>query len=145
MAPQSPHPVNSDGVNQQRVNHGRRVPLRAIGWVAAALLFVSVAGCASKSVTSSKSKVSPSEVKVYQTTDLLATQYVLVEYVWISSWRSNLTYPSFKSEADGVDAMKRVASDAGANGLINVICLDTRTKASQSLELYCYGDAIRVN
>jgi hypothetical protein len=144
MAPQSSHPVNPHCVNQHRVNHGWRVPLRAIGCVAAALLLVSVAGCASKGVNS-KSKVSPSEVKVYQTPDLLASQYTLVEYVWISSWHSNLTYPSFKSEAGGIDAMKRVASDAGANGLINVICLDARSKASQRLELYCYGDAIRVN
>ena len=140
MASQSPHPVNQD-----RVSHGWRVPLRAISCVAAALLLVSVAGCASKPVTSSKARVSPSEIKVYQTTDLLESQYTLVEYVWISSWHSNLTYPSFKSEADGIDAMKRVASDAGANGLINVICLDARSKASEKLELYCYGDAIRVN
>jgi hypothetical protein len=145
MAPQSSHPVNPHCVSQRRVNHGSRISLRAIGCVAVSLLLVGVAACASKPAASSKPKVSPAEVKVYEPTDLLASQYTLVEYVWISSWHSNLTYPSFKSEAAGIDAMKRVASDAGANALINVICMDARSKPSEKLELYCYGDAIRVN
>jgi hypothetical protein len=145
MAPPSSHRVTPRYVNQCRVKRGWRISLGALGCMATAVLLVGLTGCASKPVTSSKSKVSPAEVKIYQTTDLLASQYTLVEYVWISSWHSNLTYPTFKSEASGIDAMKRIASDAGANGLINVICLDGRAKASQSLELYCYGDAIRVN
>jgi hypothetical protein len=73
------------------------------------------------------------------------SQYTLIEHVWIDSWRSNITFPTFKSETDGMDAMKRVASDAGANGLINAICLDGRPKPSDKPELYCYADAIRVN
>jgi hypothetical protein len=127
------------------VNQGWRVPVRALGCIAAAALLISTAGCASKKPT--YSKVQPSEVKIYGTTDLLQSQYAFVDYVWITSWRSAFTYPSFKSETDGLDAMKRVASDAGANGLINVICVDTRSnpKPSEKVDLNCYGDAIHVN
>ena len=124
---------------------GPRLALRALTCMVAATLFAGVAGCASQGKPPSKAHVPASEITVYQTTDLLQSQYTLIERVWIDSWRSNVSFPSFKSEADGVDAMKRAASNAGANALIHVICLDTRSKPSQRLQLNCYGDAIRVN
>lgn len=134
MARQSPHPM-------KQLPHAA---FRGLACVAAALLLAGAAGCASKGAPG-KSKVAASEIKVYQTPDLLQSQYTLVEHVWIDSWRSNITFPTYSSEADGMDAMKRVAADAGANGLINAICLDGRSKPSQKPELYCYADAIRVN
>ncbi|HTO44434.1 MAG TPA: hypothetical protein VML56_10175 [Burkholderiales bacterium] len=121
-----------------------RPRVRILGCVAVALSLIAVAGCASKAPPP-KSKVAPSEVKVYQTPDLLMSQYTLIEHVWIDSWRSNLTFPTFDKEADGMDEMKRVASDAGANALINAICIDGRSKPSDKPVLYCYSDAIRVN
>jgi hypothetical protein len=124
---------------------GRRLPLRALTCLVAATLLAGVAGCASQSKAPSKASVPASEIKIYQTPDLLRNQYTLVEHVWTDSWRSNVSFPSFKSEADGIEAMKRAASSAGANALIHVICLDTRSKPSQSVNLNCYGDAIRVN
>jgi hypothetical protein len=118
--------------------------LRFLARIAAVLLLAGAAGCASKGAPS-QSKVSGADVKIYQTPDLLRSQYTLVEHVWIDSWRSNITYPSFGTEQEGIDAMKRAAADAGANALIHVICLDARIKSSETLKLYCYGDAIRVN
>lgn len=145
MAPHSAFRSSREPANRSCVNRGWRVPVRALGCIAAAALLISAAGCASKKPANSK--VQPSEVKIYATTDLLQSQYAFVDYVWITSWRSAFTYPSFKSETDGLDAMKRVASDAGANGLINVICIDTRSnpKPSDKADLNCYGDAIHVN
>lgn len=122
----------------------RRSRWRWWGCCAAVVLFAAITGCASKPAVKG-AKVAASEVRIYATPDLLQSQYRLVEHVWIDSWRSNFTYPSFGSDAAGMDAMKRVASGAGANGLINVICLDARSSPSGSPLLYCYGDAIRVN
>jgi hypothetical protein len=128
------------------MNREWRVLSRALGCLAAAALVAGATGCASSKPAPAKGENVPaSEIKVYQTPDLLQSQYTLLEHVWIDSWRSNFTFPTFKSEADGMDAMKRVASDAGANGLINAICLDGRSKPSDNPELYCYADAIRVN
>jgi hypothetical protein len=127
-------------------NRAWRILSLALGWFAAAVLTAGVTGCASNKPAPAKgATVPPAEIKVYQTPDLLQSQYTLIQHVWIDSWRSNVTFPTFKSEADGMDAMKRVASDAGANGLINAICLDGRPKPSDKPELYCYADAIRVN
>ena len=63
----------------------------------------------------------------------------------VASWRSNWTFPRFDTEAEGLEAMKRVASDAGANGLLHAICVNGAIKASDKPMLYCYGDAIKVN
>lgn len=115
--------------------------LRILACVGAAALLGCAAGCASKGAPGKAT-----EVKVYQTPDLLESQYTLIEHVWIDSWRINLYfYPTFRSEADGMEAMKRIASEAGANGLINAICLDGRSKPSDKPELFCYADAIKTN
>ena len=119
--------------------------LCALGCAALAVALVSTLGCGANKPKTTKAKVPPSEVKIYQTPDLLQSQYTLIEHVWIDSWRTNVTFPSFKSEADGMDAMKKVASDVGANALINVMCHDTRTDPKKTLNLNCYGDAILVN
>ncbi|HUI59867.1 MAG TPA: hypothetical protein VLX90_06575 [Steroidobacteraceae bacterium] len=125
--------------------HGGVLHSRRLVWLAAALSLALAGGCASHKPIVKGERVAPADVRVYESTDLLRNQYTLVQRVWTDSWRTNISYPSFGSEADGLDAMKRIAADSGANGLIHVICLDGRAHASSSPLLYCYGDAIRVN
>jgi len=117
---------------------------RILGWAALGALLLTV-GCASKPKAVEGPKVAPSEIAVYESTELLHSQYVLVQHLWVDSWRSNWTFPRFSTEAEGLDAMKRAASDAGANALLHAICVDGALKAGQGAQLYCYGDAIRVN
>ena len=114
----------------------------ALALLGASLL---TAGCASNAKTAAKPTVPPSQIAVYESTDLLHSRYTLVEHVWLDSWRSNFTVPSFSTEAQGLEAMKRAASDAGANALLHVVCVDGSTKPGQGSGLYCYGDAIRLN
>jgi hypothetical protein len=104
-----------------------------------------IAGCASNAKTAAKPTVPPAKIAVYESTDLLHSQYTLVEHVWLDSWKSNFTVPSFSTEAQGLEAMKRAASDAGANALLHVVCVDGSTKPGQDSGLYCYGDAIHLN
>jgi hypothetical protein len=116
---------------------------------AAAMAFLGAllltAGCASNAKTATKPTVPPSQIAVYESTDLLHSQYTLVQHVWLDSWRSNFSVPCFSTEAQGLEAMKRVASDAGANALLHIVCVDGSTKPGQGSGLYCYGDAIRLN
>src|SRR3954470_22326376 len=112
--------------------------IRSVGWsVLGALLLTG--GCASKAKTVAGPKVPPAQIAVYESTDLLHSQYTLVQHLWIDSWRSNWTFPRFNSEAEGLDAMKRAASDLGANGLLHAVCVDGASKPSQKSSLYCYG------
>jgi hypothetical protein len=82
-----------------------------------------------------------SEVQVYSTTQLVPTQYTVVQHIWTDEWRSNISLPTFASADDGVQALKQKAADAGASGLLNVMCLDATGYSNG--RLLCYGDAIR--
>jgi hypothetical protein len=117
--------------------------LRILGCAALSTLLLT-AGCASKGKTVEGPKVAPAQIAVYESTELLHSQYTLVQHIWIDSWRSNVSFPTFSTEAEGLEAMKRAASDAGGNALLHAICVDGATKSQRST-LYCYGDAIRVN
>lgn len=117
---------------------------RVLGWAAIGALLLT-AGCASKAKTVAGPTVAPAQIAVYESTDLLHSQYTLVQHLWVDSWRSNWGFPRFSTEAEGLEAMKRAASDAGANALLHAICVDGATKAGQASTLYCYGDAIHVN
>lgn len=118
--------------------------LRILGCAALSALLLTT-GCASKGKTVEGPKVPAAQIAVYESTELLHSQYTLVQHLWIDSWRSNLSFPKFSTEAEGLEAMKRAASDAGANALLHAICVDGATKSSQHSTLYCYGDAIRLN
>ena len=108
----------------------------------ALLACFSLIGCASGNKATG-GRVPASEVKVYNNTQLAPTQYTIVQRVWIDEWRSNVTYPSFGTTEDGIQAMREKASAAGASGLVNVMCLDAT--GYKNGRLICYGDAIRFN
>jgi hypothetical protein len=84
-----------------------------------------------------------SEIQVYSTTQLVPTQYSIVQHIYTDEWRSNISLPTFPKAEDGLQALKEKAAAAGGSGLVNVMCLDA-TGYSKG-KLLCYGDAIRFN
>lgn len=111
---------------------------------AAFLACAALGGCAmlGKQPASSPSGTG-SQVQVYNTTQLVPSQYTVVQRLWIDEWRSNVTYPTFRSVEDGIEAMREKAAAAGGDGLLNVMCMDA-TGYSRG-RLLCYGDAIKFN
>jgi hypothetical protein len=88
------------------------------------------------------------EVKVYQPDQLLQSQYRVVRHLWVDSWRTAFWLPSYPSEAGGIAALQAEAARLGANGLINVNCMDQgRALWSWNWEpsILCYGNAIDVH
>lgn len=115
---------------------------RVLAACAVLLAAIALSGCASNKKTSAAG-VSPDKVKVYNGTQLAPNQYRIVQRIWIDALRSNLTYPTFGSVDDGLNAMRAKASAVGASGLVNVMCMDSTGYSSG--RLLCYGDAIRFN
>lgn len=87
--------------------------------------------------------IAASEVQVYNSTQLVPTQYRVVERIWIDSIKSAYRYPSFDSADAGIQAMKEQAGRVGATGLLNVMCMDG--KGWSDGQLLCYADAIKFN
>jgi uncharacterized protein YbjQ (UPF0145 family) len=104
-----------------------------------------LSGCAS--VPQSGLEQGTTEVKVYETGTLAASRYVVVRRIWVDSWRSAFRLPTYSSEAEGIASLRAEAGRLGADGLINVICLDqghSKWSSNPAPVVLCYGNAIRV-
>ena len=110
----------------------------------ACAVVLGVAALTACSSTSKQPSGDLSQVQVYRSMQLTPSRYTVVKRIWIDDWGSNVSYPSFDGEQAGVDAMKREAAKVGANGIMNVICLDPSSGKSKA-KLLCYGDAVKVN
>jgi hypothetical protein len=115
--------------------------LRALGACAAALGILALGACSSAPKQASGDAA---QVEVYRSMQLTPSRYTVVKRIWIDDWRSNVGYPTFDGEQAGIDAMKREAAKVGANGIMNVICLDPSSGKSKD-GLLCYADAVKVN
>lgn len=111
-----------------------------------ALIAVCVlSGCAG--VPKSGVELQAAEVKVYEPNKLVQAQYEAVRYLWVDSWRTAFWLPSASSESEGIALLQAEAARLGANGLINVSCIDQghyRWSWNQEPSILCYGNAIRV-
>jgi hypothetical protein len=116
---------------------------RCSAWVAVAACVLS--GCAS--APPSGTEVRAADVKIYQSSNLTSSRYDVVRRVWIDSWRSAFWLPTYPTEAEGIASLQTEAGRAGADGLINVICIDqgpSKWSSSQEPRILCYGNAIRL-
>jgi uncharacterized protein YbjQ (UPF0145 family) len=87
------------------------------------------------------------QVKVYGPSQLSLDQYEGLRYLWVESWRTAFWLPSASSEAEGIASLQAEAARLGANGLINVVCMDQGHfiwSWSRKTSILCYGHAIRV-
>lgn len=119
----------------------RRSHFCALLAVAACML----SGCASAPKSGVEKQAA--EVKVYQPDQLLQGQYKVMRYLWVDSWRTAFRLPSYSSEAEGIASLQAAAARLGANGLINVSCLDQGRSIwswSRQPVILCYGTAIDV-
>ena len=102
-------------------------------------------GCAS--APKSAVELPASQVKVYAAGQVVQGQYEGVRYLWVDTWRSAFMLPNAASEAAGIAALQAEAGRLGANGLVNVACVDQGHywwSTSREPSILCYGHAIRV-
>ena len=105
-----------------------------------------LSGCASAPQSGVEKDVT--EVKIYGSDQLTASQYEVVGRIWVDSWRSAFRLPAYPSEAEAKASLQAEAARRGADGLINVFCSDLgHSKWSwwnSGPAVLCYGNAIRV-
>ena len=86
------------------------------------------------------------ELKIYTFGEVNMSGYEVVGRPWIDSWRSAYSAPTFPSQEQAIAALRTEAARRGADGLLNVSCLDQgRWKWSSNTEpaFLCFGIAIR--
>ena len=121
--------------------------MKVRSWVA-----VIVAGsvgvlCAGSALAQSDAERQASPLRSYTFGDIAFGRYEVVGRLPASSWRSAFWVPTFPSKEQAMAALQTEATRLGADGLLNVACLDqggsTWFSSTQSAFL-CYGIAIRV-
>jgi uncharacterized protein YbjQ (UPF0145 family) len=99
-----------------------------------------LAGCAS--APQSDNPKSPDDVKIYRGSELVPSQYQIVSRLWTDSWRTWRRVPTYAKQEDAIASLRAEAGRIGADGLINVVCLNQQPGAETAM--LCYGTAIRL-
>jgi hypothetical protein len=87
------------------------------------------------------------EIRIYKLGELNESRFEAVGRPWADSWRSAFWVPAYPSQEQAIAASQAEAARLGADGLINVICLDQgRSKWSSNTDpaIVCSGIAIRI-
>ncbi len=97
-------------------------------------------------------------MKVYELGQIAVNRYDVVSHIWADSWRSATGMPLHPNEGQGVASLRAEAARLGADGLVNVVCLDQGRPnwwsspaqgrpnwwSSPAPAYLCYGIAVRV-
>jgi len=103
--------------------------------------------CAGAGIAQSDVEQRAADVKIYDLGEISSSRYEVVGRPWVDSWRSAFWVPTFPSQEQAIAALQTEAARRGADGLLNVNCLDQgRWNWSSNTEpaFLCYGIAIRV-
>ena len=103
--------------------------------------------CAGAGIAQSDVEQRAPQLKIYTFGEIGMSRYEVVGRLWGDSWRSAFWVPTFPSQEQAIAALQTEAARRGADGLLNVGCLDQgRWKWSSNTEpaFLCYGIAIRV-
>ena len=87
------------------------------------------------------------DLRIYTGGEIAMSGYDVVGRPWVDSWRAAFWLPTFPSREEAIDALKAEAARRGADGLVNVICLDQghwNRSSNTEPAFLCYGTAIRV-
>lgn len=83
----------------------------------------------------------PEWVTVFDATELTLDRYTVVKRIWTETWHSAFWVSTYDERADAVAALTTKAADAGADGVINLHCLNDTGWGSG---YFCYGLAIKL-
>ena len=103
--------------------------------------------CAGAGIAQGDVEPSAPQLRIYAFGEIDMGRYEVVGRLWGDSWRSAFWVPTFPSREQAIAALQAEAARRGADGLLNVDCLDQgRWKWSSNAEpaFFCYGIAIRV-
>ena len=88
-----------------------------------------------------------SALRIYTFGEITMSRYEAVGRLPADSWRTAFWLPTFPNQEQAIAALQTEATKLGADGLLNVSCLDQgRSKwwSSTAPAFLCYGIAIRV-
>ena len=83
-------------------------------------------------------------VPIYDATQIPFDRYTVMKRIWVENWRSAFWIPGHRDEAAAQHALLSEAGRLGADGVINLKCLDQTDSLFKRQGYYCYGNAIKL-
>lgn len=112
----------------------------------AAVALLLLAGCAS--TPSAEMAKRAAEVKVYEMDQTYGSPHEVVRRLWVGSSQAALQLPTYPTKDAAVAALRMEAASLGADGLVNVYCLDQGSSTwwakSSEPAILCHGVAVRL-
>jgi uncharacterized protein YbjQ (UPF0145 family) len=81
-------------------------------------------------------------IKVFDATELPLDRYTVVKRIWTQTWRSAFWVSNYDDASNAIAALTSKAADEGANGVINLHCLNDT--GGWGGGYFCYGLAIKL-
>ena len=110
-----------------------------------AVAMLAISGCAS--VPQADIDKRAAEMKVYTMDQFVTNKYDIVNRLWPDSWRSAFVVPVYPTQSEAMIALRAEAARLGADGLVNVNCLDEARQRwfpnPDPPAILCYGIAVR--
>ena len=116
-------------------------------WISVIVAGSAYVFCASSGFAQSDVQQPTSALRIYTLGEIGMSRYEVVGRLPADSWRTAFWLPTFPNQEQAIAALQTEATKLGADGLLNVSCLDQgRSKWWSSTEpaFLCYGIAIRV-
>jgi len=89
--------------------------------------------------------VAPLQPRIFLPGELTPSRYTIVQRLWVGPWRSAISIPTREDGAAAIGDLLAEARKLGADGIINLICLNDRRKSSSGKNaFFCYGDAVKL-
>jgi hypothetical protein len=81
-------------------------------------------------------------IRVFDAGELTPDRYTVIERVWTGTWRAPFWFPSHDDGGAAVAALTSKAANLGADGVVNLHCLNDT--GGWGGGYYCYGLAIKL-
>jgi hypothetical protein len=82
-------------------------------------------------------------VPIYDSTQIALDRYTVVRRIGVQGWKSGYFIDSYPDAKTAAEALLDEAARLGADGLINLYCLNRSDRLSGDGH-YCYGNAIKL-
>lgn len=105
-------------------------------FIAAAMLALASMGI------SAQQRAENAPVRVFDAGELTLDRYTVIARVWTGTWRAPFWFPSHDDSGAAVAALTGKAASLGANGVVNLHCVNDA--GAWSGGYYCYGLAIKL-
>jgi hypothetical protein len=82
--------------------------------------------------------------RVYKVGEITLDRYTVIERIWVDSLRSAFWVPTHADERAAIEAVMSEAARLGADGVVNLHCLNASGGFPPLAGQFCYANAIKL-